>query len=363
MGFYILKRFLLIIPTLLGVILTNFLVVQLAPGGPIERILSQIQGNSSDIDMRIGGAGEERSDLFSAQEIGEYRGIHGVDPQFIRQLEKQFGFDQPLSSQLAHMIGSFIRFDFGDSYFKNEKVSNLILNKLPVSISLGIWTTLLIYLIAIPLGIFKAVRDGSRFDVGSSIVIMGTYAIPSFLLALLFMILFVGGGFWKIFPLRGLVSANFSDLSCSQKILDYLWHLVLPISAIAIGGLAKLTFLVKNSFLEELYKNYVMTARAKGLSEKNILIHHVFRNAMLVVIASFPSILIHMLFTSSLLIETLFSLDGLGLLGFEAALNRDYPVMFGTLYILTILGLLMHLVGDLIYTVVDRRIDLRESRS
>ena len=362
MGRYILKRIFLIIPTLLGIIFFNFLIIQGAPGGPIEQVLCQIRGDLSDVDRRLGGMSDDNHSTLSYQDQSIYRGSQGIHPDFIKQLEKQFGFDQPFWTRFGRMIQNYIRFDLGTSYFKNESVTHLIFQKLPVSISLGVWTTILIYLIAIPLGIYKSVRDGSRFDVVSSVIIVVSYAIPSFLLALLMIIFFAGGSFWKIFPLRGLVSPYFHDLSFFQQIADYLWHIVLPVSALVIGGLAKLTLLTKNSFLEELHKNYVMTAFAKGLSQRQVLLRHVFRNAMLVIIAGFPSTFIHMLFTSSLLIEVLFSLDGLGFLGFEAALNRDYPVMFGTLYLLTLLGLVMHLAGDLLYRIIDRRIDLRASR-
>jgi microcin C transport system permease protein len=360
---YTARRLLLMIPTLLGIMLVNFMIIQAAPGGPIEQILSKIRGQTMDIDSRLGGSGSDVSS-FQQQYSGDsvYRGAQGVDPAFIKELEKQFGFDQPAYKRFTKMLIDYLSFDFGKSYFRDQPVVHLILDKLPVSLSLGLWTTLLVYLISIPLGILKATRDGTPFDVWTSVVIIIGYAVPSFLFALFLIVLFAGGSFYQIFPLRGLVSENWSQLSHFGQITDYLWHMVLPVTAMVIGGFAKLTLLTKNSFLEEINKQYVLTARAKGLSQQRVLYGHIFRNAMLIVIAGFPSAFIGILFTSSLLIEVLFSLDGLGLLGFESAMTRDYPVMFATLYIFTLIGMVLHLIGDLTYMIVDRRIDLAASR-
>lgn len=349
------------IPTLLGIMLVNFIIVQAAPGGPVEQILSQMRGQMSDVDIRLGGGGEVGSMMPSSGEVATYRGSQGIDPAFIKTLEKQFGFDMPPTQRFIKMIKQYVCFDLGTSYFHNKKVVDLIMSKMPVSLSLGLWTTLLVYGIGIPLGVRKAARNSSRFDVLSSGVLVFFYAVPSFLLALVLMILFSGGHFLHLFPVRGLVSDNFWSLSWGARIIDYFWHLALPLTAMVLGGLAKLTMLTKNSILEEMGKLYVTTARSKGLSEEKILWKHVFRNAMLVIIAGFPSAFLAIFFTSSLLIEVLFSLDGLGLMGFEAALSRDYPVMFGTLYILTLKGLVLHLVGDLMYTWVDRRVELQTS--
>ncbi|WP_032112517.1 microcin C ABC transporter permease YejB [Candidatus Paracaedibacter symbiosus] len=360
---YTLHRLLLMIPTLLGIMLINFVIVQAAPGGPVEQVLSKLRGQSSDLDSRLGGAGADTHQMQSSSgSESVYRGAQGIDPAFIKELEKQFGFDQPAYKRFIIMMKNYAIFDFGNSYFRDTSVIKLVLQKLPVSISIGLWTLLLVYLISIPLGIKKAVTDGSAFDVWTSAVIIVTYAVPSFLFALFLIVLFAGGSFFTIFPLRGLTSEDWDTMTTLSKILDYLWHLILPISAMVIGGFAKLTLLTKNSFLEEISKQYVVTARAKGLTENRILYGHIFRNAMLIVIAGFPAAFIGILFTTSLLIEVLFSLDGLGLLGFESAMNRDYPVMFGTLYIYTLIGMFLHLIGDLTYMLVDRRIDLAASR-
>lgn len=361
MAHYTLRRLLLMIPTLFGIMLINFAIIQAAPGGPIEQILSKIRGQSMDTDARLGGT---NADMTNFQHQGEsvYRGTQGIDPAFIKELEKQFGFDQPAHKRFIKMMGNFLTLDFGKSYFRDQPVTKLIMEKLPVSISLGLWTTLLVYLISIPLGILKATRDGTPFDVWTSAVIIVGYAVPSFLFALFLIVLFAGGSFYQIFPLRGLVSENWASLSLYGKITDYLWHMILPVTAMVIGAFAKLTLLTKNSFLEEINKQYVLTARAKGLSQQRVLYGHIFRNALLIVIAGFPSAFIGILFTSSLLIEVLFSLDGLGLLGFESAMTRDYPVMFATLYIFTLMGMFLHLIGDLAYMLVDRRIDLAASR-
>lgn len=361
---YILRRLLLIVPTLLGILVINFVVIQFAPGGPVEQVIAQVTGTAADVTGRISGPSGEMGAGGLAQAgdtAGKYRGAQGLDPEFIKKIEKQFGFDKPPHERFFLMLGDYLTFDFGESYFKARPVVDLIIEKLPVSISLGIWTTLLVYLISIPLGIAKAMRDGSRFDIWTSAVIVVGYAIPSFLFAVLLVVLFAGGSFVQWFPLRGLTSDNWADLSLIGKIADYFWHIALPVLAMVIGGFASLTMLTKNSFMEEINKLYVLTARAKGLSERRVLYGHVFRNAMLLVIAGFPSAFISVLFTSSLLIEVIFSLDGLGLLGFEAALKRDYPIMFGSLYIFTLLGLIVNLISDLMYVAVDPRIDF-ESR-
>ncbi len=366
---YILRRLLLIVPTLLGIMVINFVIVQFAPGGPVEQVIAQVTGTAADSTARISGStggetGGAAGGAFAQAAEGasaRYRGAQGLDPEFIKRLEKQFGFDKPAHERLWLMLKQYVQLDFGVSYFKDRPVTELILEKLPVSISLGLWTTLIVYLISIPLGIAKAVRDGSRFDIWTSGVIVVGYAIPGFLFAVLLVVLFAGGSFVQWFPLRGLTSDNWSQLSLMGKVLDYFWHLVLPVTAMVIGGFAGLVMLTKNSFMEEINKLYVLTARAKGLSERRVLYGHIFRNAMLIVIAGFPGAFIGILFTSSLLIEVIFSLDGLGLLGFEAALKRDYPIMFGSLFIFTLLGLIVNLISDLMYVLVDPRIDF-ESR-
>jgi microcin C transport system permease protein len=350
------------IPTLLGIMTINFLIVQIAPGGPVQQMLSKIRGQSSDINNRLGGEGEFNGPMPSSEDQHFYKGAQGIDPQLIKELEKQFGFDKPPLERFCKMIKDYLHFDFGKSYFRDETVLSLVASKLPVSVSLGLWSTLIIYLISIPLGIIKARRDGTKLDIWTSVVVVIAYAIPSFLFALFLIILFAGGSFWSFFPLRGLVSDNWDQLNFFQKMIDYGWHIFLPTLAMIITGFAKLTLLTKNSFLEEIHKPYVITAQSKGLSMKETLYRHVFRNAMLIIIAGFPAAFIHILFTSSLMIEVLFSLDGLGLLGFEAALSRDYPVMFGTLYLFTLLGMFLQLMGDILYMIVDRRIDLSKSR-
>ena len=293
----------------------------------------------------------------TASSESKYRGAQGLDPEFIKELEVRFGFDKPIHIRFIDMMKNYIVFDFGDSFFRDRKVVDLVIDKMPVSISLGIWTTLLVYFISIPLGIAKAVRDGSRFDVWTSVLIVGGTAIPSFLFAVFLLVVFAGGSYLDWFPLAGLTSENWDSLSWPRRIVDYFWHLALPITAMTIGGFATLTMLTKNSFLDQINQQYVLTARAKGLDERQVMYGHVFRNAMLIVIAGFPAAFISILFTGSLLIEIIFSLDGLGLLGFEAAFNRDYPVMFGTLFFFSLLGLVMNLVGDITYTVIDPRID------
>jgi microcin C transport system permease protein len=352
-GAYIVRRLLLMIPTLLGIMIINFMIVQFAPGGPVERVIARVTGMDQAATSRIGGGAA--ADL--APSSTKYRGARGLDPQFIAELEKQFGFDKPPAERFWLMLKNYARFDFGSSFYRDTKVVDLIREKLPVSVSLGIWTVLLTYLISIPLGIRKAVRDGSRFDIWTSTVIVIGYSVPSFLFAILLIVLFAGGSYWQIFPLRGLIADNWEQLTLGAKILDYFWHLCLPITAMVIGAFATLTMLVKNSFLDEIHKLYVTTARAKGLTENRILYGHVFRNAILIVVAGFPAAFVSILFTQNLLIEMIFSLDGLGLLSFESIVNRDYPVVFGSLYIFTLLGLVLNLVGDLSYTLVDPRID------
>ena len=366
MAAYIIRRLLLIPPVLLAIMVINFAIIQAAPGGPVERMIAQIQGTGVDATARISGGSDISSGAQPAKPVGDqqpglYRGARGLDPKLIKDIERQFGFDKPLFERFLSMMGKFLTLDFGTSFFRDRKVVDLVVEKMPVSISLGVWTTLIVYLLSIPLGIRKAVRDGTRFDVWTSGVVVVGNAIPSFLFAILLIVLFAGGSFWQIFPLRGLLSSGWESLSWWQIVLDYLWHMVLPVGAMVIGGFASLTMLTKNSFLEEINKQYVMTAKAKGLTERRVLYGHIFRNAMLIVIAGFPGAFIGVLFTGSLLIEIIFSLDGLGLLGFEAAIDRDYPIMFATLYFFTLLGLLMNLVGDLTYVIVDPRIDF-ESR-
>ena len=361
---YFIRRMALIIPTLLGIMVLNFFIVQVAPGGPVEQVIAQLSGTAIDATARISGSqmgetgapgqatGATQGDITS-----KYRGARGLDPQLIEQLEKQFGFDKPIGERFLLMMGNYVQFDFGDSFFQDRSVVELVVDRLPISISLGLWTTLIAYLISIPLGIAKAVRDGSRFDVWTSGAIFVGYAIPGFLFAILLVVLFSGGNFLNWFPLRGLVSSDWDTLSFGGKIIDYLWHLVLPITAMAIGGFATLTMLTKNSFLEEINKQYVITARAKGLSERRVMYGHVFRNAMLIVVAGFPSAFIGILFTGSLLIEIIFSINGLGLLGYEALIGRDYPIIFGTLFFFTLVGLVVNLMGDMMYVVIDPRID------
>ena len=363
---YIVKRLFLIIPTLFGILAVNFLIIQAAPGGPVEKAIAQIKGTEVSVTEKFTTSGGEQSQSAQSQAKlnfteSKYRGSQGIDPDLIKELEKQYGFDKPPIERFFEMLKNYLVFDFGESFYKDKTVIDLIIEKLPVSISLGLWTTLFIYLISIPLGIRKAVQDGSKFDIYSSSIIIVGYAIPGFLFAIFLIVIFAGGSYLDIFPLRGLVSEDWDQLNFIEKILDYFWHLTLPVLAMVIGGFASLTMLTKNSFLDEINKQYVVTARAKGVSEKKILYGHIFRNAMLIVISGFPAAFINILFTSSLLIEVIFSLDGLGLLGFEAALGRDYPVVFGSLYIFTLIGLLLRLISDLTYVLIDPRIDF-ESR-
>ena len=365
---YLIRRLLFMIPTLFGIMLVSFIVVQFAPGGPVEKVIAQLSGRDTGATSRISGspggdfgAGQQMPGGAIETVTSKYRGAQGLDPEFIKSLERQFGFDKPAHERFLLMLWNYARFDFGKSYFRDVSVLQLVKEKLPVSISLGIWMTLLTYLISIPLGIRKAVYDGTRFDTWTSAVVIVGYAIPGFLFAILLIVLFAGGSFWDIFPLRGLTSDNWTALPWYAKILDYFWHLTLPIISMALGAFATMTLLTKNSFLDEIRKQYVLTARAKGNTQTQVLYGHVFRNAMLIVIAGFPSAFVGAFLSGSLLIETIFSLDGLGLLGFESVLNRDYPVVFATLFIFSLVGLVVNLVSDLTYTWIDPRIDF-ESR-
>lgn len=370
MAAYLLKRLLLIIPTMIGIMTISFIIIQFAPGGPVERMIARVTGTDVSATARIGGgqgdglsgqAGGQLAQTGQDSSASGYRGAQGLDPEFIKQLEKQFGFDKPAHERYFLMMKNFLMFDFGKSYFRDTSVLELIKQKLPVSISLGLWMMLITYLIAIPLGIRKAVGDGQRFDVWSSTLLVIGYAVPGFLVAVFLLVTLAGGSFVQWFPSRGLTSSNWNELSLWGKAADYAWHLVLPITAMALGAFTTMTFLTKNSFIDEIRKQYVLTARAKGLNERRVLYGHVFRNAMLLIIAGFPSAFIGAFFSSALLIETIFSLDGLGLLGFESVINRDYPVVFATLYIFSLVGLAVSLLSDFIYTIVDPRIDF-ESR-
>ncbi|MET3853028.1 MULTISPECIES: microcin C ABC transporter permease YejB [unclassified Rhizobium] len=356
MGAYILRRLLLMIPTIVGIMAISFTVIQFAPGGPVEQVIAQLTGQADSADQRLSGGG---GDLLGqgGDEGSKYRGAQGLDPELIAKLEKQFGFDKPPLTRFGEMMWNYIRFDFGESFFRNTSVLDLIKDKLPVSISLGVWIMIFSYVISIPLGIRKAVKDGSTFDVWTSGVIIVGYAVPSFLFGILLIVLFAGGSFYDWFPLRGLVSDNFDQLAWWQKPLDYFWHLTLPLISLSLAAFATTTLLTKNSFIEEIKKQYVTTARAKGLNERQVLYGHVFRNAMLIIIAGFPGAFISAFFTGSLLIENIFSLDGLGRLGYLSVVNRDYPIVFATLYIFSLLGLFVSLISDLIYTWIDPRID------
>jgi microcin C transport system permease protein len=358
---YILRRLMLVVPTLFGIMVLNFFIIQAAPGGPVEQMIARMEGTAVGATERFSGSasGGELMQRPQGEATGgsTYRGARGLPKELVERIERMYGFDKPIGERFWLMLKSYVMFDFGESFFRNRRVVDLVLDKMPVSLSLGLWTTLLIYLISIPLGIRKAVRDGSRFDVSTSTVLVVLNAIPGFLFAVLLILLFAGGSYFKWFPLRGLVSDDWESFGALHKVVDYFWHMALPVMAMTIGGFAGLTFLTKNSFVEEISKQYVMTARAKGLSEPRVLYGHVFRNAMLIVIAGLPAAFISVLFAGSMIIEVIFSLDGIGLLGFESALNRDYPVMFGTLYFFGLIGLIMGIIGDLMYTVIDPRID------
>jgi microcin C transport system permease protein len=357
---YILRRLLLIIPTLLGILLVNFTLVQFVPGGPVEQAIARAQGQGDVLEGITGAGSDAGVDDLSTGSDSQYIGARGLPPEYIKELEAEFGFDKPPVQRFVNMVWNYVRFDFGESYFRSISVIDLVKEKLPVSITLGLWSTLIAYAISIPLGIRKAVKDGSRFDTWTSAFIIAAYAIPSFLFAIMLLVLFAGGSYYQWFPLRGLTSDNFDDLTAMGKVLDYFWHITLPVLAGTIGGFATLTLLTKNSFLDEIKKLYVVTAKAKGLSERQVLYGHVFRNAMLIVIAGFPSLFISVFFGGSLIIETIFSLDGLGRLGFEAAVARDYPIVFGTLYIFGLMGLLVAILSDLMYVLVDPRIDFEK---
>jgi microcin C transport system permease protein len=358
MGRYLLRRLLLILPTLFGIMVVNFIVIQFAPGGPIDQIVAQSSGLGMSSTQAISAGGQ----MSAGGSESTYSGAAGLPPEMLAELEAQFGFDKPAHVRFFTMIWNYLRLDFGHSYFQDRPVFDLVVERLPVSVSLGLWTLLLIYLIAVPLGVAKAVRDGTPFDVWTSAVVFTAYAVPGFLFAVMLIVFFAGGSYLDWFPMRGLVSDNFDELSVPGKIKDYLWHMALPLTALTIGGFATLAMLTKNSFMEELGKPFVVTARAKGLSERRVLYGHVFRNAMLIVIAGFPAAFVSILYSGALLIEVIFSLDGIGLLGFDAAIKRDYPILFGTLFVFTLIGLVMQLIGDLVYTLVDPRIDF-ESRS
>lgn len=366
MGAYILRRLLLMIPTVFGIMAISFLITQFAPGGPVEQALANLSGQNVSMMERIsgGGGGDLAAQPPPTQQSGAtngYRGSQGLPPELVERIEKQFGFDKPPLERFGMMIWNYLRFDFGDSYYRDASVIELIVEKMPVSISLGLWMTLIAYGISIPLGIKKAVSDGSRFDVTTSTIVIIGYAIPGFLIAIALIIVFAGGSFWSIFPLRGLTSPGFESFPWWRQVLDYVWHLALPITAMGLGAFATTTLLTKNSFIDEIGKQYVTTARAKGLTENQVLYRHVFRNAMMLIIASFPGAFVGAFFGGSLLIETIFSLDGLGLLGFQSVANRDYPVVFATLYIFSLLGLIIALISDLAYMWVDPRLDF-ESR-
>ncbi|HEY4249777.1 MAG TPA: microcin C ABC transporter permease YejB [Roseomonas sp.] len=366
MAAYLLRRLILVVPTLFGIILINFAVVQFAPGGPVEQMIAELRGQGQTLGRVTGeGGGEVRQPTNSTGgggPSGTYRGARGLDPAVVAEIERAFGFDKPAHIRFYEMMRGYLSFDFGRSLFQDRPVVDLLFEKMPVSISLGLWSTLIIYLVSIPLGIRKAVRDGSRFDIATSGMVLVGYAIPGFLFAILLVVFFAGGSFWQIFPLRGLVTPGSGGWPFWDRAVDYAWHMVLPTITLVIGGFAGLTMLTKNSFMDEIGKQYVVTARAKGAGETRVLYGHVFRNAMLLIIAGFPSAFIGILFTGALLVEIVFSLDGIGLLGFEAAIRRDYPVMFATLYIFTLLGLVMQIIGDFTYTLVDPRIDFEGRR-
>ncbi|MBE1285662.1 MAG: microcin C ABC transporter permease YejB [Rhodobacteraceae bacterium] len=360
MGAYILRRLLLVIPTLLGILLINFVLVQFVPGGPVDQAIAQLQGGGDVFEGFAGQGNDVQLETETTAASERYIGARGLPPEFIAELEALYGLDKPAYERFFTMLWNYARLDFGESYFRKIDVVDLVLEKMPVSITLGLWSTLIAYLISIPLGVRKAVRDGSRFDTWTSGIIIAAYAIPGFLFAILLLVLFAGGSYFQIFPLRGLTSDNFDTLSFWGKIVDYVWHITLPVVAYTIGAFTTLTLLTKNSFLDEIKKQYVITARAKGLSESRVLYGHVFRNAMLIVISGFPAVFLSVFLGGSLIIETIFSLDGLGRLGFEATVARDYPVMFGTLFVFGLIGLLIGILSDLMYVLVDPRIDFEK---
>lgn len=355
---YILKRLLLMIPTLLGILLISFAIIQFVPGGPVERMIAQLQGHGTEGTSGLSSGSADMSASSPQSSVGssKYKGSQGLDAEFIAKLEAMYGFDKPAHERFFLMLGNYLRFDLGESYYRDISVIELVLEKMPVSISLGLWSTLIIYLLSIPLGIRKAVKDGQAFDLWSSAVVLIGYAVPSFMVAIAMIVFFAGGRYFDWFPLRGILSDGWEDLSTLQLIGDYFWHMTLPIIAMVISGFAGLTMLTKNSFMDEIHKQYVQTARAKGLSEKQVLYGHVFRNAMLLIVAGFPSAFLSIFFTGSLLIEYIFSLDGLGLLGYESIINRDYPVVLGTLYIFALMGLIVNLISDLVKVAIDPRI-------
>ena len=360
MGRYILRRLILIPVTLLGILLITFVIAQFAPGGPVEQIIAKATMGQMSTTMGISGGGDGGGMTSQAMETaaaGANTASYGLDPELIEDLNRQFGFDQPLHVRFVTMVWNYVRLDLGESYFQDRPVLELVVERMPVSISLGFWSLLVIYGVSIPLGVAKAVRDGTAFDFVTSTVIFVGYAIPGFILAIALIVLLAGGNYFDLFPLRGLTSENWQELSWFGKITDYLWHLALPLLALTVSGFATLTMLTKNSFLEEISKQFVLTARAKGLTERRVLYGHVFRNAMLIIIAGFPAAFVGILFTGSLLIEVIFSLNGMGLLSYEAVIKRDYPILLGTVFIFSLVGLVMHLVGDLTYVLVDRRID------
>lgn len=367
MAAYILRRLLLIIPTLIGILTINFLIIQAAPGGPVEQTIAQLEGLDTNATARISGSQTDLSSQTATNGNGggdsSYRGARGIDPELIKEIEAMYGFDKPAHERFWQMLKNYAMFDFGKSLFSDKTVVELIIEKLPVSISLGLWATLITYMVSIPLGIRKAVRDGTPFDIWTSTAIIVGYSIPNFLFAILLIVIFAGGTWLDWFPLRGLTSPGFDEMTMWEQIKDYFWHITLPVTALVIGGFATMTMLTKNSFLDEINKQYVLTARAKGLSENQVLYGHVFRNAMLIIIAGMPAALISIFFTGSMLIEVIFSLDGIGLLGYEAVINRDYPVIFGTLFIFTLIGLLLKLISDITYVMVDPRIDFESRES
>ena len=364
---YLIRRLLLIVPTIFGIMLINFMVIQVVPGGPVEQMIAQMSGHAVGATARFSGGGSSESTISttgrrpgmgsSGGTASKYRGARGLDPDLIKDIEKMYGMDKPIHVRFFRMVKNYATFDFGESFYQDRTVKELVLSKLPVSISLGLWTTLLIYSLSIPLGIAKAVRDGSRFDLATSAVVTVGYAIPSFLFAILLIVVFAGGRYFSWFPLRGLTSSNWDEMGVFLKVVDYFRHIALPIAALVVGGFATLTMLTKNSFIDQIHMQYVTTARAKGLPERRVLYGHVFRNAMLIVIAGFPAAFVRMFFTGALIIEVIFSLDGLGLLGYEAAISRDYPVMFASLFFFSLLGLVMNIVSDMTYALVDPRID------